>query len=408
MIKQEKHSLTNRSRQIETPRPIGWLYKTNGQPLRLTGPLEVLVKFSDTISIPFKAGAEQHLTGENKKFWELLIAKYGDDIRLVPAFSGVSPSAIRSLVKRALKINPNLQDANLLNFYVVAKKNSLEAKKLLLDLEKWPAVDKAFIELPTHLATGCVNASDPRVLCQGYLEPAPKGVDARHAWSQLDICEPNDGPGNGQDFVDIEEDWPISMAGTQLELVDDSTNPCVRPNGGDATHGANVLRIVCGSDTSPGGIGIVPRLQKVKLVSSLCRGGARHAILPAAMALTKRGIMLIEVQIGTPFLPVEANYASFMAIQVCVVAQETICIEPAGNGKLDLDDIIQFGEAIFDRSVRDSGALLVGASRANGNHYQPWPETNKGSIVDSFAWGEKVYAYAADIGGPSSACPNSF
>lgn len=406
---EKKNRSAYKAKSVEASNPKGWLYKSNGKPLDLAGPLEVLVKFSDTISIPYKEGAELHLKGENKKFWETLAVTYGKYIRLIPAFTGVKPEDLRALVEKALKTNPKLQDANLLNYFVIAKNiGSRKAKKLLLDLDNWPAVDKAFIELPTYVASGSVNVSDPRVACQGYLEPAPIGVDARHAWEVLDSCDPDNDPGSGEVFVDIEEDWPSNMPGTPLEFIEDPANPCLHPNGGDANHGANVLRIVCGSDSTPGGLGIVPGLKVAKLVSSLCFGGARHTIVPAALSLPSGGIMLIEVQVGTPFLPVEANYAAFAAIQTAVTGQNIVCIVPAGNGEQDLDDIVQFEERIFDRTVRDSGAIFVGASIVVGDDHEPWSETNVGSIIDTFAWGSNVYAYAADNGNPVSACPNSF
>lgn len=74
----------------------------------------------------------------------------------------------------------------------------------------------------------------------------------------------------------------------------------------------------------------------------------------------------------------------------------------------------------FDRSYRDSGAILVGSATSSVPH-RPMCHTNYGSRIDVYAWGENVMTtgygdhfdsgqddcqdYSADFGGTSSASP---
>jgi serine protease len=90
-------------------------------------------------------------------------------------------------------------------------------------------------------------------------------------------------------------------------------------------------------------------------------------------------------------------------------------VEAAGNGGVDLDDPAYHG--LFERAVRDSGAILVGASTATSRAPMCW--TNYGSRVDVHGWGEKVVTlgygdlfaasdnrdYTATFSGTSSAAP---
>jgi hypothetical protein len=67
-----------------------------------------------------------------------------------------------------------------------------------------------------------------------------------------------------------------------------------------------------------------------------------------------------------------------------------IVIESAGNGGLNLDQ--KLFEDAFNRSNRDSGALLIGAggTPAKTNNLKKLPFSNYGSRLDFQAWGEDV------------------
>jgi hypothetical protein len=77
--------------------------------------------------------------------------------------------------------------------------------------------------------------------------------------------------------------------------------------------------------------------------------------------------------------------ANFDAIKNAT-AKGVIVVEAAGNGSMNLDSSIYNGK--FDRNVRDSGAIMVGAGTSNGR--VPMCFTNFGSRVDLQGWGQNV------------------
>src|SRR5437667_12611830 len=77
--------------------------------------------------------------------------------------------------------------------------------------------------------------------------------------------------------------------------------------------------------------------------------------------------------------------ANFDAIKNAT-ARGGVVVEIAGNGSMDLDSPIYHGK--FNRSIRDSGAIMVGAGSSSGR--EPRCFTNFGSRVDLQGWGEYV------------------
>ena len=84
-------------------------------------------------------------------------------------------------------------------------------------------------------------------------------------------------------------------------------------------------------------------------------------------------------------MPSEFDRAEFDAIHNAT-ARGRIVVEAAGNGEENLDDEIYEGR--FDRAVRDSGAIMVGAGGAGTR--TPMGFSNFGSRVDVQGWGENV------------------
>jgi hypothetical protein len=119
-------------------------------------------------------------------------------------------------------------------------------------------------------------------------------------------------------------------------------------------------------------------------------------------------VLLIEAQTFGPrvdFVPPEWDQAEFDAISIATAAG-IIVVETAGNGGEDLDDPVFNGA--FDRAVRDSGALIVGAGA--DLYYPPdQPDLSRldfstyGTRVDLQGWGDDVvttgYGDAFDGGG---------
>jgi serine protease len=254
---------------------------------------------------------------------------------------------------------------------------------------------------------------------QGYLNAAPGGIDAKYAWTVAG------GKGLNVKVVDIEggwrtthEDMPalFTQIGTQYNDV------------GWRNHGTAVLGEIVGVANAYGVTGIANQARAG--VSSIGSQSTASAISSAANAAGLGGIILIELHAKGPsdgtactcntsqcdYIAMEYWQANYDAIATAT-ANGVVVVEAAGNGSANLDSAA-YGSA-FNRSVRDSGAIIVGASTATTRAPMCW--TNFGSRVDVHGWGEKVYSmgygtlfgssygedqyYTATFSGTSSASP---
>lgn len=101
-------------------------------------------------------------------------------------------------------------------------------------------------------------------------------------------------------------------------------------------------------------------------------------------------IIVLEVQLpcpitGTSVCPMEGRQDVFDAVRNATLAGIHV-VAAAGNGSQDLDNPVFQG--LFNRTVRDSGAILVGATNAGALTRASF--SNFGSIVDGNGWGSSV------------------
>ena len=232
---------------------------------------------------------------------------------------------------------------------------------------------------------------------QGYLDAAPTGIDAEGVWANPG------GTGDGLKVLDIEGAWlwdhedlpdPFFTAGGQFD------------DEGWRNHGTAVLGEIRGTMNSYGVTGIAHDAQVGGV--SVAELSVADAINTASANLDPGDIFLIELHSPGPNANGEGQYGyvcmefwqdNFDAIQLAT-ANGRICIEAAGNGEQDLDDPVYMG--LFDRNVRDSGAIMCGAS--NGSSLEPAWFTNHGSRVDLHGWGYDVVTcgYGGLQGGPET------
>jgi hypothetical protein len=252
---------------------------------------------------------------------------------------------------------------------------------------------------------------------QGYLNAAPSGIDARYAWTVAG------GSGAGVRIVDIEGGWRTThedmptlfrLGGTQINDI------------GWRNHGTAVLGEMVGAPNGYGVTGIVHQAQAG--YESIGAQSTASAISQAAAAVGRGGVILIELHAQGPadstpctcnlgqcnFIAMEYWQANFDAIATATANGVTV-VEAAGNGSANLDDPA-YGN-LFNRNVRDSGAIVVGASTATTRVPMCW--TNFGSRVDVHGWGEQVATmgygdlfasgedqyYTGSFSGTSSASP---
>ena len=258
---------------------------------------------------------------------------------------------------------------------------------------------------------------------QTYRGPAPVGfgVDEAALW-----------PGGGGENValaDLEYDWLSSHE--DLSHLGEVRTWGI-PTAKYAYHGTGVLGITSGGDNGYGVTGMVPEAEVVMIHPTTAEGIYNvGAAIEASVALLEPGdVLLIEQQSYrvSSYAPVEESQAVSDAIQVAVAAG-IVVVEPSGNGAQDLDAPEWNGW--FDRSLRDSGAILVGGGMPEpGTAFNPgrsWYPGGScyGSRIDLQGWyggivstasgslnddlfnvpGDERQSYTASFGGTSGASP---
>jgi hypothetical protein len=260
---------------------------------------------------------------------------------------------------------------------------------------------------------------------QGYLDPAPGGVDARYAWTV------RGGDGTGVGIIDIEGAWRFSHeALSQLGGVVGG----VQQTGLDwRNHGTAVLGIMGGAGNGFGVSGICPGATIRAISHSGTGQTTATAIRQAADLLSPGDIILLEAHRPGPQSPTPFNsndpQLGYIAIEwwpddyaaiVYAVRKGIIVVGAAGNGAVSLDDPIydqnpsafgSFGpfpswwRNPFRRNELDSGAILVGAGAPPSGAFGPDRSrltfSNYGLAVDAQGWGRGVVSTGyGDLQGP--------
>lgn len=235
----------------------------------------------------------------------------------------------------------------------------------------------------------------------------PRGINAEYAWGIPG------GRGKGVRIIDVEPDWNLEhrdlvkanpLPGHKTLLIGDPpdlTGLCESIRKPVTDHGTAVLGIlVSNNDDRLGTSGIVPE-SEIGVVAQVTSMGdnLEAAILRATKELDAGDILVIEAQVGGPrhrlcecgepcddFGLVPVEFLLFEPIKEATT-KGIIVVEAAANGSQNLDDPIYEGK--FDRNIRDSGAILVGAG-TTGRNPRKYFFSNYGRRVDLQAWGDTV------------------
>lgn len=272
---------------------------------------------------------------------------------------------------------------------------------------------------------------------QDYTDTAPGGIDSDYANGLPG------GDGSNVRIVDIEGGWNFAHEDLGLPastLI--SGQMCSAPDW--VQHGTAVLGELVAPANGFGVTGMVPgssvRTASIFQAASCTASDFAQAVLDAATHLdtdgVPGGVILIELQYSYPgvagWMPAEVWQAHYDAIALAT-SLGLVVVEAAGNSGNDLDAFTANGQPIFDRSFRDSGAIMVGAGcppNPPADHpnctedrkaiNEPgWWGTNYGSRVDVQGWGNSVTTagygdlfnqgadrlYTDEFGGTSSASP---
>ncbi len=255
-----------------------------------------------------------------------------------------------------------------------------------------PDVEEAYLEPMYSLPTAGAGGADPSCPIttpsytehQGYLDPAPGGIDAPAAWR-------TNTRGHGVQFADLEGGWNVAhedLPGDRIEHV--WGTPIPDPSW--RAHGTAVLGEVVGRDNGKGVVGIAPDVDRI-YTSSIGDSSVADALDAAAAKLHAGDVLLIELQGTGPrgrYVPMEYWDDNYEVIKAAT-SRGVVVIEAAGNGDENLGLAVFKGK--FDRAVRDSGAILVGAGgppRTGFRDREKLDFSNYGSRVDVQGWGRMV------------------
>jgi serine protease len=322
---------------------------------------------------------------------------------------------LTALRARVLEATPPGQrpPADLSLYYEVETRDAADSRALLAALNALPQVELAYPrELPTPPPGDIPPLTPSFVLQQGYRDAAPNGIGA-FANQQL-----AGGWGQGITILDIEWGWWFDHEDLAALRPSSLVGPPVNNNSYN-DHGLAVAGELVGDPDAFGVTGLSPDARFLTATNYPATGYSVAAAIVRGMPSLQAGdVMLLEAQASTPLGlgPTEWVQADFDAIQNAVRAG-IVVVEAAGNGGVNLDDPRLNG--LFDVSVRDSGAIIVGASE--GNTLVRASFSCYGARIDANGWGRNVAStgygglfsangdrrqtYTATFNGTSSASP---
>jgi hypothetical protein len=361
---------------------------------------QVVVKFKEEVGMRYADAKFESATAADVSSISSCLEKY-DGIKIERMFDETEDELDREVAS----LRDSGQDVPTLSgYYAITAKDSKQAAAICAELDKDPLVEEVYIEPPAvpaifdKMTATLPDAAPPATpnfrSLQEYLDAAPKGVDAPFAWTYTG------GKGGKVQVIDVEGAWNFSHEDLLLNqggvVVGTATTDLDWQNHGTAVQGE-----ISGDENSFGIIGIAPNA-KFSGASIFGSGNSSaKAIKAAANKLSQGDMILIELHRAGPnypggktqfgFIPIEWWSADFDAVKYAT-SKGIIVIAAAGNGSQNLDDAVYLDR--FDRTVRDSGAILVGAGAPPSGTYGPDRSrlsfSNYGAIVDAQGWGREV------------------
>jgi hypothetical protein len=371
----------------------------------------LVVKFHDYVDIPYQDGIEEYFQKLDVGPWDRMVAHY-PGLTLRRMFTALDPEKVQKLVDTAVEMDPTYEPPNLLTYFIVDSPPGEDPEELVKAFEKWPSVQKAYYDPPGSEPQVNPN-NDPRFGNQGYLDPAPDGIDAEFAWPRAGGVGFPGGDGAGLNVIDMERGWTLNHEDLNAQgatLLHGSIR------NGSRAHGTSVLGEICSVDNTLGGVGIAPNVASVNVVS-YWNSNRPDAILAAIDNLSFGDVLLLEAQVshtvGTvtwDMMPIEVQDGVFDVVRLAT-ALGIVVVAAAGNGANDLDTYVDAaGDAVFDRTAagfRDSGAIIVGSASSTTPHTRR-ASSNHGNRIDCYAWGDSVDTCSSNSGGSTTMYTGTF
>ena len=351
-----------------------------------------MIKFRDSRGVPHPDRRAFSFAAEQIAWWRQIQQTFAG-VDLERLYRALEPDAISALVAEARRRDPTYDPPDLNSYFRVTVPAEVSPAELLQKLRAGPGVEQAYLDPPGQ-EPQAVPRNAPCVGRQGYLDPAPTGIDARFAWTVPG------GDGAGVQLIDLERGWKLDheeLAARTITLLHGQSRP------GSRGHGTAVLGVICADNNGLGVTGIAPQIGAVKTVSYWgdSRANSRANMIALALrALHPGDVLLLEAEVDLDVgettelhMPIELLDAEWQAMRLGT-ALGIVVVAAAGNGNHDLDRFPGLtrlaGQA---RRKNDSGAILVGAAGAATPHCRMQPPSwgsNFGSGIDCYAWGEGV------------------
>jgi serine protease len=351
--------------------------------------LIVHVKFREGTAIRLEPKGFVSATGADLAALQAVLGAY-PGTRIEPLFS--RPPQLLALEKETLERRSGRTLADKTLYYRMRLAEPAGLAKLIDDLNALDIVQRAYAEplpMPPPVTPDFTDL-------QGYLDPAPSGIDATIA---DEVCGAR---GENVRVIDIEYSW--NQSHEDLSKAPGALIPNQTPADpfGDNNHGTAVLGEFIADANGFGVTGIVHEAQLGLVNANNAEDGydLQDSIDIACANLTTGDVLLIEQQIAGPngcdngvsgCVAVEWVEDYYDAIVACTAA-DIIVVEAAGNGAEDLDDAGTYGSPFPDGRA-DSGAIIVGSGGVDGCVF---PERSRrmsstfGTRVNVQGWGECV------------------
>lgn len=345
-------------------------------------PTNLVVKFVEGSAIRLRGGAFQSATGRSTAG---VMAAIGPALAVERLFLRSEDELDRELaaLKQALAAaNANVDPPAELNLYY-----RLRFADAATGIAAWralvaePLVETAFPDTPPGYQADPqdIPPTTPDFAAgQGFWGAPTNGIGIAAArkipggrGEPLQICDIETG------LIIDHEDIPLATAAN-----------VIGPNPNQTDHGQAVAGELVAAKNGYGVNGGVWKA-RYKFHSHLSINWAASVNTAAANSVPG-DIIVLEVQLpcpitGTSVCPMEGRQDVFDAVRNATLAGIHV-VAAAGNGSQDLDSPVFQG--LFNRTVRDSGAILVGATNAGALTRASF--SNFGSIVDGNGWGSSV------------------
>lgn len=364
--------------------------KQSYEAMRARGAVDRLtVKFREGTRIRLSGAAFTGLAAPEAGALSAVLAASGAGVKDVSRLHDLPEATIDS--QRALaeaESGRKLADLNL--YYTVKLPAGVDAAAVADRLNALPFIEFAEpAPVPAPLPVDIAPTTPKFVSQQGYLKPGP-GVGA------LSGEEFPGGDGAGMRVVDLEYSWQFDHE--DLELPADrmlTGGQTASDPFSDTNHGTAVLGEMIAKKNRYGVTGIAPKAKAYVAPANTVEGSYNpsRAILVAGERLRRGDVLILEQQYwvcGYPtsnnrYGPLETLQAVFDAVST-LTARGVIVTAAAGNGNVNLD-APECGTT-FNRSVRDSGAIIVGAGAPSDRSRLSF--SSYGSRVDVQGWGQSV------------------